>query len=49
MHMLGPDPFSACFCLYIYLKVIQSARDHMLMELKYIEEAFERALNSLQA
>ena len=34
--MLGPVPFSAFYSLYPYFNVVQSSRNHMFTELKFI-------------
>ena len=37
-HILGPDPFSACFCVYLNFNLVQSSNDLMLIDLKFIED-----------
>jgi len=37
-HILGPDPVSAYFCLYLYFNALQSSRDLVFMGLKFIED-----------
>jgi len=34
--MLGPVPFSAFYGLYLCFNVVQSSRNHMFIELKFI-------------
>ena len=37
-HILGPDPVSAYFGLYLYFNAVQSSRDLVFMGLKFIED-----------
>jgi len=37
-HILGPDPVSAYFGLYLYFNAIQSSRDLVFMGVKFIED-----------
>ena len=37
-HILGPDPVSAYFGLYLYFNAVQSLRDPVFMGLKFIED-----------
>ena len=37
-HILGPDPVSAYFGLYLYFNAVQSSRDLVFMGLKFVED-----------